>query len=578
MLRIPINEQGWGLFLQLLRNLARSEIGGKAIGLFVVLAALLVGVNGLNVLNSYVGRDFMTAIANRDMNQYVAEAALYLGVFAASTIVAVYVRYAEESLGLLWREWMTRRFVELYLQYPTYYRMNDALIRSTGMEHPDQRIADDVRAFTTTTLSFALMLMNGLFTVIAFSSVLWRISPILFVVAVLYAVVGSMLAVRLGSTLVDLNNTQLDKEAGFRAGLLHVTERAESIALLHREKPLLKRLFRRIDDLAGNFRRIIRVNRNLGFFITGYNYLVQILPILLVAPLFIRGEVEFGVVTQSAMAFTTLVSAFSLIVTQFQSISSFMAVVQRLINLWYGIELAQTETVSAIDWSENGEAVAYESLTLRSPSDGHVILNSLSATIPQGQRTLISCVDNATKESLFKATAGILDIGTGRVLRPRLSRILFLPERAYLPPGTLREALVSGTSDAGLRDEQIVQTLQTLNAEMILQRAGGLDREQEWDTLLSVQDQQVVSLARILLASPQFAVIDLPSTDVNRDKIRHMLRKLSEANISYLVMGRPGQQSAEDQAEHYDAVLEIDIDGEWAWKPLRRPEEGTPSE
>ncbi len=347
MLRIPINEQGWGLFLQLLRNLVRSEIGGKAIRFFVLLAALLLGVNGLNVLNSYVGRDFMTAIANRDMSQYVVEAALYLGVFAASTVVAVYIRYAEESLGLLWREWMTRRFVELYLQYPTYYRMNDALIRSTGMEHPDQRIADDVRAFTTTTLSFALMLMNGLFTVIAFSSVLWRISPVLFGVAVLYALVGSLLAVRLGSTLIDLNNSQLDKEAGFRAGLLHVTERAESIALLHREKPLLRRLFHRIDDLVSNFRRIIRVNRNLGFFITGYNYLVQILPVLLVAPLFIRGDIEFGVVTQSAMAFTTLVSAFSLIVTQFQSISSFMAVVQRLINLWYGIELAQTETVSS---------------------------------------------------------------------------------------------------------------------------------------------------------------------------------------------------------------------------------------
>ncbi|MCU0733954.1 MAG: ABC transporter transmembrane domain-containing protein [Methylotetracoccus sp.] len=566
MLRIPINEQGWGLFLQLLKNLARSEIGGKAIGLFVLLAALLIGVNGLNVLNSYVGRDFMTAIANRDMNQYVVEAGLYLGVFAASTVVAVYVRYAEESLGLLWREWMTRRFVELYLQYPTYYRMNDALIRSTGMEHPDQRIADDVRSFTTTTLSFVLMLLNGLFTVVAFSSVLWRISPTLFGVAVLYAVVGSLLAVRLGSTLVDLNNSQLDKEAGFRAGLLHVTERAESIALLHREKPLLKRLFRRLDDLVNNFRRIIRVNRNLGFFITGYNYLMQVLPILLVAPLFMRSEIEFGVVTQSAMAFITLVSAFSLIITQFQSISSFMAVVQRLINLWYGIELAQTETVSGIDWSENGEAVAYENLTLRSTSDGHVILKDLSATMPQGQRTLITCVDNATKESLFKATAGILDIGTGRVLRPRMSRILFLPERAYLPPGTLREALVSGTSDAALTDEQIVDTLKSLSAEAILQRAGGLDRENEWDSLLSVQEQQVISLARILLASPQFAVIDLPSTDLNREKMQHMLRKLTEANISYLVMGRPGQQNAEDRAEHYDAVLEIDIDGKWAWQ------------
>ena len=569
MLRIPINEQGWGLFIQLIKNLVRSEIGTRAVLLFVFLTLMLFGANGLNVVNSYVGRDFMTAIANRELNSYIFQALLYLGVFAASTLVAVFIRYAEESLGILWREWMTKRFVELYLQYPTYYRMNDAVIRSSGMEHPDQRIADDVKAFTTTTLSLALMLMNGLFTVVAFSGVLWNISATLFLVAVGYAVVGSLLAVYLGSSLIDLSNTQLDKEATFRAGLLHVTERAESIALLHRERSLTRRLLGRLEDLASNFRKMVRVNRNLGFFTTSYNYLLQILPILLIAPLFIQGKVEFGVVTQSAMAFTTLVSAFSLIITQFQSITSYMAVVQRLINLWYGIELAQTETVSGIDWSENGEVVAYENLTLRSTTDGHVIVRDLSITIPQGQRTFINCVDNAAKESLFKATAGILDIGKGRVLRPRLSRILFLPERAYLPPGTLRDALGSGTPDPALTDERINAVLVSLDATGILSRTGGLDKEQEWDQVLSVQEQQLVALARILLASPQFAVIDLPSTDLNREKMRNMLRKLTEAEISYVIIGRPGQQSNEDLVEHYDAILDVDLDGDWSWHQTR---------
>lgn len=575
MLHIPINEQGWGLFLQLIRNLVRSEVGSRAIGLFVLLTVLLFGANGLNVVSSYVGRDFMTAIANREMNTFAAKSLLYLGVFAASTVAAVFIRYAEESLGIVWREWMTRRFVELYLQYPAYYRMNDAVIKSTGMEHPDQRIADDVRAFTTTTLSFVLMLMNGLFTVVAFSGVLWNISATLFLVAVGYAVVGSLLAVYLGRSLIDLNHAQLDKEANFRAGLLHVSDRAESIALLHRERSMKRRLMRRLDDLVGNFRKIIRVNRNLGFFATGYNYLLQILPVLLIAPQFIQGEIEFGVVTQSAMAFTMLVSAFSLIITQFPSISSFMAVVQRLINLWYGIELAQAATVSGIDWSEDSDIVAFEDLTLRSSSDGHVIVRDLSASIPRGQRTLISCVDDAAKDSLFKATAGILDVGTGRVMRPRLSRILFLPERAYLPPGTLREALGSGaSSEDEPTDERILDALRLLNGEAIPARSGGLDKEQEWDQLLSVEEQQVVSLARILLAAPQFAVIDVPSTDLNRDKMRHMLRRLTEAHISYMIMARSGQQSAEDQEKYYDAVLEIDLDGEWSWRDSGRPRSG----
>jgi len=566
MLHIPINEQGWGLFTQLVRNLVRSEVGGKAVAWFTLLTLLMFGVNGLNVLASYVGRDFMTAIADRDTTTYLHEAAIYLGVFAASTVVAVLIRYAEESLGILWRQWMTRRFVELYLQYPTYYRMNDAVIRNSGMEHPDQRIADDVRNFTTTTLSFTLMLMNGLFTIIAFSGVLWRISPTLFIVAVLYAVIGSLLTILLGRTLIDLNHAQLDKEATFRSGLLHVGERAESVAVLHREQPLLRRLLARLDDLAANFRKIVAVNRNLAFFTTAYNYLVQILPVLLVAPLYMHGEVDFGVVTQSVMAFTTLVAAFSLIITQFQSISSFAAVVQRLINLWYAIELAQTETVSGIDWTESDDRVAYENLTLRSGADGHTLVRELSASIPQGRRTLITAIDDAAKEAIFKATAGILDVGRGRVLRPRLSRVLFLPERAYLPPGSLREALVSARDAETVDDEKILATLRSLGIESVLTRSGGLDKEQDWDTLLSFNEQYLLSFARILLASPPFTVINLPSADMNPERMRLMLAQLSEAGISYLVMGRPGQQTADEQRQNYDAVLEIDLDGSWAWQ------------
>ena len=570
MLRIPISEQGWGLFIQLIRDLAGSPLGSKAIGLFALLIALLLGINGLNIVNSYVGRDFMTAIVDRNMSAYIGRAVMYVGVFALSTVVAVFSRYAEERLGLLWREWMTRRFVELYLTYPTYYRMNDALLKNSGIENPDQRIADDVRAFTTTTLSFTLMLLNGAFTVVAFSGVLWTISPELFVVAVFYAAIGSYVAVVLGRPLVDLNYNQLDKEADFRSGLIHVRERAESVALLHREERMLTRLFRRFDDVVGNFRRIIVVNRNLGFFTTGYNYLVQIIPILLVAPLFIHGNVEFGVITQSAMAFAMLVGAFSLIITQFQSISSFAAVVERLINLWYLIELAQTETVSGMDVSEEDDRVAYENLTLLSPTDGHVLLQDLSISIPHGTRVLIAGTEDAAKDALFKATAGIFDSGTGRVIRPRLDQILFLPERPYLPPGTLREALDRGRRETPVPDEKLIDTLGSLGIEKVLIRAGGLDAEQDWDSILSIDEQHLISFARILLASPRFAFLDCPSTDLDPEKTRQMLKMLSDRAITYLTVSRYGKRGFDDRIESYDAVLELETEGKWKWRDFSK--------
>ncbi len=166
----------------------------------------------------------MTAIANRDKAEFIHQAIFYVGVFAGSTVVAVVARFAEERLGLLWRESLTQRAIKLYLADGTYYRLD----ASGELANPDQRIAEDIRAFTVTTLSFVLMLLNGTFTIIAFSGVLWAISPLLFILAVVYAACGSLVTIVLGRPLIKLNYDQLDKEASFRSALIHVRENAES--------------------------------------------------------------------------------------------------------------------------------------------------------------------------------------------------------------------------------------------------------------------------------------------------------------------------------------------------------------
>lgn len=569
MLHIPINEQGWGLFTRLIRELVRSEVGGKAIRLFLSLIALFFGVSLLNVVNSYVGRDFMSAIAERNSDAYIRQAVLYVLVFAASTAVAVYLRFCEERLGLLWRVFMTKGFVDLYLKYPTYYRINDETIRHNVVEFPDQRITEDVRTFTVTTLSFVLLMVNGIFTIGMFSGVLWSISPWLFAAALVYSVAGSYFTVRLGIPLVDLNYTQLDKEAAFRSDLIHVREKAESVALLHRESEIKPRLHGKISDLAGNFRKIIQVNRNLGFFTTGYNYLVQIIPVLLVAPLYMRGEVEFGVVTQSAMAFAVVVGAISLIVNWVQSISSYYAVIQRLINFWYAIELAQSETVSGLNIHEDQDRVVYDEVTLHSPIDGHVLVRDLSVTISHGTRTLITGADEAVKDALFKATVGIYDAGTGSIWRPPLDHIMFLPERAYLPPGSLRQALVPKSLDGQISDADIAETLRLLGIESVLERVSGLDKEHDWDKVFSLHEQRFISFARILLVSPRFAVLYNPFKDLDAETATRMLNILSERGITYLTVGYEGQREGDDHVGDYDALLALSSGGGWDWKPLR---------
>ncbi|MBV8472971.1 MAG: ABC transporter ATP-binding protein/permease, partial [Hyphomicrobiales bacterium] len=233
-------------FVHSVAALAGSEVGRTATFLFAALVALLCVTTGLNVLNSFVGRNFMSAIANRSEQEFIRQAVFYLGVFAASTFVTVIARFAEERLGLLWRGWLTRRAVRLYLANATY----DRLTATDELANPDQRIAEDVKAFTGTTLSFVLMLLNSVLTIVAFSDVLWTISPALFFVAVLYAVIGSYMMIRLGRPLVRLNYDQLDKEAGFRSALIHVRQNAEAIRLSRSEAALSRSLLDRLGALV----------------------------------------------------------------------------------------------------------------------------------------------------------------------------------------------------------------------------------------------------------------------------------------------------------------------------------------
>ncbi|MBM4153041.1 MAG: ABC transporter ATP-binding protein/permease, partial [Kiritimatiellaceae bacterium] len=327
----------WVRFVSVLRAFLKSEVGWKARFLFFGLISTLFIINGMNVVNSYVGRDFMTAISDRDHAEFVRQTFFYLGIFATCTLVSVTTRFLEERLALLWRHHLTRRAMDAYLADGSYYKMDD----SKTLTNPDQRIAEDARSFTGTTLSFILMMLNSSFTVVAFAGVLWSISPLLFMVAILYAAIGSCLTIFFGRPMVGLNSDQLDREANFRSGLIHVRENAESILLSGCEDRISERLRNQLASLVRNTRRLIRFNRNMGFFTTGYNWMIQIIPALLIAPAYIDGKIEFGVITQSAMAFSTLVAAFSLIITQFQSISSFAAVVKRLSFFAQTIEDAQ---------------------------------------------------------------------------------------------------------------------------------------------------------------------------------------------------------------------------------------------
>lgn len=319
---------------QALAAFLASPAGGKARWFLLLLFALMLCINGMNVANSFVGKHFMSSIEMRNSEGFVRFAWLHVGVFACSTFVGVMFRFTEERLGLLWRDFLTQRVVGLYIDRGIYLHMNE----EGAISNPDQRISEDIRQLTTTTLSFVLMVLNGTMTVLSFSGVLWTISPKLFMVAVIYAVSGSALTIWLGRPLIKLNYRQSDCEANFRSALIWTREHAGEIERDGGEVTTRERLLARVDDLVGNMRRVIVINRNLNFFSSGYNYMIQLIPALIVAPMFISGKIEFGVIGQATMAFATLLGAFSLIITQFQAISAYASVLLRLVEFMESVE------------------------------------------------------------------------------------------------------------------------------------------------------------------------------------------------------------------------------------------------
>ncbi len=556
----PVRET-WPRFKLAIRSFFGSPAGRRALWWLALLVVFLLSINGLNVVNSYVGRDFISAIENKDAIGFAHQAWLYLGVFALSTIVAVMFRFAEERLGLLWREWQTRQVLERYLSQRVYYQLE----ATKALENPDQRISEDIRTFTTTTLSFGLMTLNASFTVIAFSGVLWAISPRLFFVAVVYALLGSLVTLLLGRKLIGLNDRQLDKEANFRSELIHIRDEAEAVALLHRESRLRDRLLHRLDDLVGNARHMIGVNRNLSFFTTGYNYLIQIMPALIVAPFFIEGKLEFGVITQSAMAFAQLMGAFSLIVTQFQSISSYAAVIARLGKLVDAMDHSCTRETAPVHVSYRNGHLVYEQLCLFR-HDGRCLLRDLTLTLNPGTRVLVASNSGHAKAAIFKATAGLCADGTGSISRPDETKLLFLPERPYLPKGTLHELLLRPEVNGSVSDESLLATLRSLNLEGLVQQVGGLQVEHDWNDHLALNEQAQLAVARVLLAKPEFVFLDRLSITMDGPQASSLLKLLTDQGITYLVLGKP-----EDPTDAFDAVLTIESDATWSYQELKQP-------
>jgi putative ATP-binding cassette transporter len=475
-------------------------------------------------------------------------------------------------LGLRWRvrsldafcrrvpNYLTRHVVRAYIDKGLYLQLQ----HEGAITNPDQRMTEDIRNLTTTTLSFILMISNGTLTALSFSGVLWTISPKLFVIAVLYAAAGSALTILLGRPLVRLNYQQSDFEANFRSELIALGTNADRIALAGVEGRVRDQVLARIDGVVENLKRIIRVNLNLNFFTGGYNYMIQLIPTLVVAPLFISRGVEFGVIAQAAMAFSTLLGAFSLVITQFQAISSYASVVARLKELVEASETAARRSRGAhLKCATAPGRVTFSGLTLFGADDpGKILVQNLNASFVSGKRVLVGGSNQDARTALFLVVAGLHEEATGSIARPSPEKLMFLPEHPYLLAGTLRD-LVVPFGNSVVADE-LAALLKELRLEEMVREHGGLDAVRKWHKVLSLEQQQRVTIARAMLVRPDFVfLLELDSAFGDEEHAR-ILKLLAQRGITCVSFGNYPPDRA-----RFDAVLDLHEHGMWEWRELR---------
>jgi vitamin B12/bleomycin/antimicrobial peptide transport system ATP-binding/permease protein len=558
----------WRRFVAVGLPFFRSGVRARAFVALGVLVALLLSINGLNVANSYIAGDCFSALAERRSGRYWLMTGFLVGVFAASTIVQSLARYAEEWLGILWRQWLTGRLLDRYLADHVYHH----LAHNEEIDNPDQRLSEDVKSFTATSLSFLVLATNAVLTIVAFSGVLWSIAPMLFFVALGYSILGSAGTVLLGRRLVTLDNLQLKKEANFRYALGRVREHSASIAQMNGEAEEKVRLGHRLDAVVDNFRHIIVVNRNLAFFVGAYNYLPQVIPIVIVANLYISGAVEFGKVTQSTIAFSQLLAAFSLVVTQFQQLSTYAAVVQRLGAIWEATEPGAVPPAPAptpapaaapAPAPASEPQIVFNHLTLHTPGDHRLLIRNLSLELSIGKRVLVTGPNGAGKTALVLATAGLWSASEGEIACQGRHAMMFLPQRSYLPTGRLRDAVLYGLDEKNIPDERIVTTLEQVGLQELLDKHG-LDEEVDWENHLSAGEQQALTFARVLLANPCFAFFDSTSRDLDEPHVDRFFGLLTKTSISYVSVGdQPALR------RYHDLELELFGDGRWQLKAIK---------
>ena len=523
--------RGIGPFLKDAWKLTRpyfmtSEERWSARGILVAIVVMNLTLVGLTVVLSFWRREFYNTLQDKDWKAFLELLFLYRNtpsgllpgfceVAAVHIVLAVYSVYLNQLLQIRWRRWLTRQFLTEWLADRAYYNISLTADRAAvGTDNPDQRVSEDLRDFCQMTLTLSLDLLSNIVSLGSFVGILWGLSgaieafgiPIpgyMVWVALAYALVGTTLTHLVGRPLSILNFRQQRVEADFRYSLVRIRENMESIALYRGEQEEGVTLRERFGEVIGNWRQIMNRTKMLNSLVNGYAQIAIIFPIVVAAPRYFAGDMQLGGLMQTVGAFGSVQQSMSWFVESYAQIAQWRAIVERLSTFHRAIVKARAETHGGfVNVPAADGMVRLKDVTMSLP-DGTALLDHADLTLSVGHSVVITGKTGSGKSTLFRVLAGIWPFGHGEVQVPPNS--FFLPQRPYIPLGSLRHVITYPHAVEAFSDADIAQALSDAGLPHLCERVGNDDN---WPQRLSGGEQQRIALARALLAKPDWIFLD----------------------------------------------------------------------
>ena len=541
-----------------------TKSGGRAFsdviqswGMLLLLILLIIVLVATSAFNSFVGRYLVDSlIEERDYSKFITILLINIAGLAVVTLLVGFSKFVRKQIALDWYEWLNNQVLKQYLSSRAYYKINF----KSDIDNPDQRISQEIEPVTSSAMSFSATFLEKVLEMIVFLIIIWSISQQVAVIMLAYSLTGNLIAIYLNQESNKINQEQIESKADYTYCLTHVRNHAESIAFFQGEEQESNIVQSRFSNLLEKTQNKINWERGKDFFSRGYQSVIQIFPFLVLAPLYIRDEIDFGQLGQAALACNMFAIALGELIGEFGTSGRFSSYVERLSDFSDALEevTKQPEGASTIKTIEEREHFAFENVTLKTPDYEQIIVKNLSLSVQPGEGLLIVGPSGRGKSSILRAIAGLWSSGTGRLVRPPLKEFLFLPQRPYIILGTLREQLLYPNTNLQMTDAELKRVLQKVNLQNLLSRVDNFDTEVPWENILSLGEQQRLAFARLIVTRPNFTILDEATSALDLKNEADLYQQLQEKQTTFISVGH-----RESLFNYHQWVLELSRDSSW---------------